>query len=183
MALRPPCRRGEWLSSSGALDDSSAEEHAVLARPLDSVAVGDAQYATWLHALGDSSVFRTFDEGLEPAQGISIRAEIHGAHIGSPCAQGSQKRQAVPKGAVAEHFGENGLERPVSPVHDEQVDFLSSEVGQCFGHDPGILCFDMEHVGMTSQEAERSAYLFLTLSRAQIIDDTDSQIRSDLFRE
>jgi hypothetical protein len=39
----------------------------------------------------------------------------------------------------------------------------------------------MKYVGMTSQEAERSAYLFLTLSRAQIVDDTDSQIGSDLF--
>ena len=73
------------------------------------------------------------------------------------------------------------MERPVSPVHDEEIDVLAGEIGECLGHDPRTLRLDMENVGMTAQEAQHTADLFLAFSRSQIVEYTDSQIGSDLF--
>jgi hypothetical protein len=75
------------------------------------------------------------------------------------------------------------LKRAVSAIHDKAIDFLAREFRKRLGHHAGGFGLHMEHVRVTAQEAQHTADLFLALTRSKIIDDADSQIVSDLFRE
>ena len=116
-----------------------------------------------------------FDQRGETAKGVTIRPQVHRAHIRSSRPQRGDHRDSVAKGAAAQDFCEDVLERAVAAVDDEQVDFLRGQLAERLGHHADVVGLDVDDVRMASQEVEHSAHLFLALARAQIIDDTDSQ--------
>jgi hypothetical protein len=93
-----------------------------------------------------------------------------------PARRGGDERNAIAEGAAREDLRQDVLEGPVSAVHDQQVDFLGGQLGEGLRHDAGVFRFDVEDVGMASQEAEHATDLLLALASAQVVDDTDSQM-------
>ena len=97
-----------------------------------------------------------------------------------PARSGATRGTRSPKRPDPQDLRQHVLQGAVAAVHDEQVDLLAGQLGQGLGHHPRVLGLHVEHVGVAPQEAEHAGDLFLVLARAQIVDDTDSQVGSDL---